>query len=416
MILRQFWYAGTLLRNQWKSREEIEKMQLKRLKAIVDHAYRNTVLYHRKFKRAGIHPSDIQSLRDLRKIPLTTKDEMRKTEEAMARGYSLKNCSVHTTTGSTGKKLKIFYNKDASDLYSALNFRRAVSVGMRLWHVYCPVSNVEGDEPRLSLAEFSRVIPIPGDLNEKAIVALLDKIRPDVLGGHPITVFLVAREVGKQQLDLPLKSVHIGGELSIPEERRLIEDVFNCKTFNKYGSMELRHIAWECSHHGMHMDADNNILEFIKDGEPVAPGEPGEIVGTNLWNRAMPFIRYRQNDIASPSDEICTCGRGLPLLSLLQGRRDDFIIAEGEFIPPNRTVPIFFPLHEIDAFQMIQESLTTLRIKIVKGKGFTDETSRVLTRKVRGVVGDSMEIIIEDCETIQEDTNYRAVISKVKKD
>jgi phenylacetate-CoA ligase len=130
----------------------------------------------------------------------------------------------------------------------------------------------------------------------------------------------------------------------------------------------------------------------------------------------MPFIRYQLGDIASPSDDECPCGRGLPTFSLLQGRRDDFIVAEGTLIPPTRIVPLFFSLHDIDGFQVIQENLRNLKVKIVKGKGFSHQTLTTLHQNLKNVVGDSMEIIIEECEEIKEDREkMRAVISNVEK-
>jgi phenylacetate-CoA ligase len=388
-------------------------MQVKRLKYVVDHAYRHTVLYHNKFKKAGIHPSDIQTLPDLKKIPITTKDELRKPESVTARGYT---CDTHTTTGSTGQKLVIHYNKKATDFYSALHFRRHVSLGIRPWHTFVPVSSVKRDKSQLRFPQFSRVHPVSSDLDEKTIVKTLKKVRPHILGGHPFNLFLIAKEVERQQLTIILRAVLIGGELSTPEERDYIQTVFNCEIFNKYGSMELRHIAWECPEHGMHIDADNNIIEVLNDNEEVNPGESGEVIGTNLWNMAMPFIRYNQADIASPSDEVCTCGRGLPLLSVVQGRRDDFIVINNQLIPPTRIVPIFFLLPEIDAFQVIQEDETTIRIKIVKGASFTGNTVKTLLKKIQYVTGEAVELIIEECDTIKEDNQkLRAVISRVKK-
>ena len=197
-----------------------------------------------------------------------------------------------------------------------------------------------------------------------------------------------------------------------------MEQVFQCKLQDRYGSEELGLIATECKEKkGLHINTDAHYVEFLgNDGVPVSPGERGIIVVTDLTNFAMPFIRYQLGDIASPSDVECQCGRGLPTFSLLQGRRDDFIVADGNLIPPTRIVPLFFPLHDIDGFQVIQENLRNLRVKIVKGKGFSHQTLTTLQENLKNVVGDSMEIMIEECEAIREDREkMRAVISKVEK-
>lgn len=416
VMVRRTIYTAQALRTQWKSPEEIEKMQVKHLKYIVDHAYRNTVLYHQKFKKAGVHPQDIQSLSDLKKIPFTTKNEMRNVEESMARGYPRETCHTRTTSGSSGMKLKIYYNLSAQDRNKASTLRYLIAAGMKPWYTYAVISHLEDDTPGFRPFQFSYTVPIPGHLDESTKVELLTKIRPHVMGGHPCTMLLLAKRFEKEGLNFHPKFIFVGGELSTREERQYIEKVFGCETFNKYGAFEFRTLGWECNHHNMHMDADSNIIEFLKDGEPVAPGERGEVVGTNLWNRAMPFIRYRLGDIAAPSEEMCSCGRGLPLFSLIEGRRDSFIVAGNRFIPPTKIVPLFFPLHEIDAFQVIQEDLKTLKVNIVKGDGFSDQILKKINENLRNVVGD-MEIEIITCETLveEEQAKLRAVISKVEK-
>ncbi|MGD2248411.1 MAG: hypothetical protein PVF58_08380 [Candidatus Methanofastidiosia archaeon] len=416
MIARQILYGGILLKNQWKSLKDIKKMQENRLRFIVDHAYRYSQFYHTKFKNADVHPADICTLKDLKKIPVTTKDELRNANNILVNSYA-HNCVTATTSGSTGKKLIISYNNAANDRYFAFNFRRFFSVGLRPWHTYAPISHIEKDTPRFRFAQFSYLYPIPGNIDHVRMTDMLTRIHPYAAGGHPNTLFLIAKDCESRGIELSLKFVALGGELSTAPEREYIEKVFECPTYNKYGSMELRHIAWECpEHRNMHMDADNNIIEILKEGEPVAPGEEGDLVGTNLWNMAMPFIRYNQYDVASLSDEVCACGRGLPLLSVIQGRRDDFLVLpSGKKIPPTLVVPIFFSLHEIDAFQVIQENVHQVTVKVVKGTGYTEDTSKRLVENMKKVLG-PIDIILEEKDSIDQDTeNLRAVISKVKK-
>jgi phenylacetate-CoA ligase len=414
MIARKVLYAGKVLRTPFKSSKYIEKMQLNRLKYIVAHAYKTTELYHRKFKEAGIRPEDIQSLSDIKKIPLTTKSEMQRTEEAVSMGYSPKNSYSFTTSGSTGKKLRLLHNYAAFDFYMAVQFRYVYTVGMRPWFTYAFMQYDEEERAGFSLAKFSRAVPVPWYLNAEEKTSLLKGIQPDALGGHPCSILLVAKHV-EREVPVSLNFILLGGELSTPEEREYIEGVFGCETFNKYGSYELGQIACECPEHSMHIDADNNIIEVLQDTEDAAPGEPGEVVGTNLWNTAMPFIRYRTGDIACLSDDICTCGRNFPLLQHLQGRRDDFISAGDKLIPPTNIVPIFFTFPEIDGFQVIQEDENTVRIRLVKGQHFTHETVKMLIQKLKDVLG-PMTIHIEECENIQEEkVKLRAVISKVRK-
>jgi phenylacetate-CoA ligase len=166
----------------------------------------------------------------------------------------------------------------------------------------------------------------------------------------------------------------------------------------------------------MHINADSVLVEFLKEGEPVAPKERGEIVITNLWNRAMPLIRYRMGDIGIPSEEYCECGRGLPLMKDLEGRADDFIVLpSGRAVPPTRLIPPFFLTPHVDQFKMIQETPSDIQIQIVPRGTLSEEEERALLNQIRDVFQEPVNIEIEKVEKIQQEGRgkFKAVISKV---
>src|SRR5262249_8028755 len=110
-------------------------------------------------------------------------------------------------------------------------------------------------------------------------------------------------------------------------QRRVIEEVFACRVTNRYGCEEVSLIACECERHeGLHVNADNLLVEVLRDGRPAAPGEPGSVVVTDLSNRAMPLLRYQVGDVAVATDRLCPCGRGLPLLERIEGREADYVV------------------------------------------------------------------------------------------
>jgi phenylacetate-CoA ligase len=424
MFLKSMYYTLQMMYNQWRPRVEIEELQVKRLKYIVDYAYRNTPFYHRTFKKAGIHPSDIQSLNDLKKIPLTNKDEILTCrEDIVVKGYSEKNSFKVTTSGSSGRMLEILQDMRSVEANSASVNRAYRAMGRRLFKDriayirHQSIASLEQFQGKL-LELVSKTIGdslwLPSHLDEDAMIEKLRAYDPTVITSYPSSLYLVAKRIKERGIeDLRPRYVMSGGELLTEENRSFLRDVFQCDVFDFYGAYELMVVAWECSHHGMHMDADNNILEFIRDGEPVAPGEPGEIVGTNLWYRAMPIIRYQLGDIASYRDEECTCGRGLPVMKMVEGRKDDYLILpSGRVVGPRAVKPIIMTFPEVDKLRIVQEKKDLILIQLVEKTEFT--RIEELKQKIRDVLREDVELRVELVDDIPKVSGkLRAVFSKV---
>lgn len=419
MRWRAVHYIPRVLKNQYLNPENLKKWQEKRLRYMVEHAYRDTHFYKEKFKKAGITYSDIQQLDDLYKIPVTTKEEVKNAGDLiLASGYDETNCEVHYTSGSSGTMLKILYDYENHVYEAAVAYRYHLGQGVRPWHRYLLILH---DDIELRDAQkgsiLYRPLGISGDLPDEEKVQLAQSFHPHVMGGHLSSFVPMAKIAEKKGIkEIRPKIIIIGGELSLPLYREYVEKIFNGTTYDKYGAFEVKSIAWECRRHRMHMDADSVITEFIKDGEPVAPGERGEVVVTNLWNKAMPFIRYKLGDIGTPSDETCACGRTLPLMEIVEGRLDDFIVLpSGRVIPPGAVVPLFLTLPHIEQFKVIQHKKDAVDIKIVPGQKYTDAVEKTLVTRLETVFGEPVTIGIEKVETVEQKARgkYRAVISHV---
>ena len=422
MRWRAVQHIPRVLKNQYLRPENLKKWQNKRLKYMVEHAYRNTRFYKEKFRKAGVTYGDIQQVDDVLKLPLTTKEEVIKAGDTIrAAGYDETNCEVHYTSGSSGTMLKILYDYESHSYETALTYRYHLGQGVRPWHRYLLILH---DEIELQDAKKGSILyrsfGVSGDAPDVEKVQYAQWVRPHVMGGHLSSFVPMAKIVEEKGITtIRPKILIIGGELSFPPYRKYVEKIFCGQTFDKYGAFEVKSIAWECRHGNMHMDADSVLCEVIKDGEPAAPGERGEVVVTNLWNKAMPFIRYKLGDIGVLSDELCPCGRTLPLMDVVEGRLDDFIVLpSGKIIPPGAVVPLFFKLPHIEQFKVIQYKKDAVTVQVVPGQQYSDAVEKTLVHQLGTVFGEPVTITVEKGETINQKARgkYRAVISHVELD
>ncbi|MBU7037626.1 MAG: phenylacetate--CoA ligase family protein [Theionarchaea archaeon] len=423
MLLNLPYHVLLALRNQYSSPESLRKWQEKRLKHMVEHAYTNTQFYHQKFREAGIRPEDIQELSDLQKIPVISKREVREqgAGSLVARGYNERNCEVHYTSGSSGTMLRILYDSENHQYETAVSYRYHLGQGVRPWHRYYLILHDERELQDSRKRKFLyQKLGVPGDLPDEQKITLAQQYNPHVIGGHLSSLISMGRIMEAQGIsDVRPKILIVGGELSLPVHREYVERVFGGKTYDKYGAFEVKSIAWECQHRSMHIDADSVLVEFLKDGEPAAPGERGEVVVTNLWNMAMPFIRYRLGDIGVPSVKSCTCGRTLPVMEIIEGRLDDFIVLpSGTLIPPGAIVPLFLAVPQVDQFRVIQDRKDSVKVQIRPGREYTDIVEQELIQKLRETLGEPVHIDVERVESIEQTARgkSRAVMSNVNVD
>ena len=410
-------------RNQWLKPAELEELQAKRLRAMIKHAYDNTEFYHRKFKDAGIRSEDIRTIDDLKKVlPFTTKDELRKnsTNSMIARGVDLRKCLVTETSGSTGIPTKVVYDPPASDFSKAINLRSHIENGLTLtskWAIFGDPHHFPKPKWFQKFGFFSPQWISVFDPIEKQL-EFLQGFKPDILGGYTSSILLLAQAVKERGItDITPKAVISTSELLDPGTREYIDSVFNLKMIDHFGCVELNRTAWECSEHaGYHIDVDVVVMEFISDGEAAAPGERGEIVYTGLYNYAMPLIRYAIEDVGVPSDEKCPCGRGLPLMKLVEGRSDSFMqTPDGRTISPIIWTLIMRQIPGVGQFKAIQERKDLVRILVVKDQAFTQATAGQIVHDVQEVMGKAMHVDVEVVEEIPRDKSgkVRCAVSKI---
>lgn len=246
------------------------------------------------------------------------------------------------------------------------------------------------------------------------------RYKPRHIVSYALQMYYFARFINENGMEpFPLESIILGAEAIIPYQKKFIESVFNCPVFETYGCREFMLIASECEkHRGMHISAENLYVEIIKDGQMAEPGEVGEVVITDLHNYGMPFIRYKNGDLAMMSNSKCPCGRGLPLIERVEGRLLDVVrTPDGKIL-----TGVFFPhlmkeFKEVDRFQVIQESLNKLLIKIVPNRKYAQIPLKQIYKEVRKVMGQAIDLEIQLVDEIPLSPfgKFRVVISNINK-
>ncbi len=415
-----------LEKSQWLPTREIQRIQLEKLKKLVRHAYENVPFYHRKFKEASIKPGDLRTLVDLQKLPIVTRKELKAhtPNGTVAVNYDVKTLKMGQTGGTTGKPFIYFKNRKTIDhemaalcwfrsWYGSFGFKQAF---FRLFPSHAPWSK-----------EF-RSFLIGWLICDRNLATLhkyaywIKRFKPKVLEGSPVGFYVLANfleKKGSGNIDLPI--VLSTSETLFGFQRQAGESAFNCRVFNHYGSNEICSIAQECDEHtGLHINAEDRIVEFIKRGQLVSPGEKGEIVITDLENYSMPFIRYNIKDVGEPMDNLCSCGRGLPLIKEINGRVSGLLVSSDGSIISGDTFAQFvlFRGHKwTEQFQVIQPTKKELLIKIVKSPDWGPENLQFILEKIHEYLGE-VEIKTEFVDSIPppQSGKHRFIISEASQE
>ena len=396
-------------------------MQMKRLRALLRYAYENVAFYRRRFNTAKIKPDDIKSVEDLCRIPVLTKlDIQRNFNSLISREIEIERCVKEETSGSTGIPLTVIASKESTYIIGANRLRHYVENGGKLFrdkYVFITSRRLSNERTFLgSLLEHFGVFRRTTMCTQDPIEEVLDRLvnfKPDVIECYPSFLLLLAKELEKKGKIIHPRLVFGGGELLDDRSRKTINSKFGVEMFDLYGCTEAGDVAWECSEHvGYHMNIDLLMIEFVKDGEHVAPGERGEIILTPLWNYAMPLIRYKIGDVGTPSDEHCPCGRKLPLMKVLDGRFEDFIILpNGRVLSPLVTLRYFENIEGISEYRIIQEKIDKLTLQLVLRDGYDEDVVTRLRNRFMDKLGEDITLNIEVMDAIPRDGKLRRVVS-----
>ncbi|MBR5511209.1 MAG: phenylacetate--CoA ligase [Bacteroidaceae bacterium] len=383
------------------TRPEIEKLQLERLQKTVLHCM-NSPFYKKRFEENNLKPEDIKSLDDLRKIPFTTKQDLRDTYPFGIASVPLEKATrLHSSSGTTGNPTVILHTQKDLDEWANAVARCLHMVGLRPSDVFQNSSGYGMFTGGLGFqygAERLGMLTVPAAAgNTKRQIKFMTDFGTTAVHAIPsyaARIYEVMEEMGiDPRRDTKLKTLIIGAEPHSEEQRRRIEEMLGVKAYNSFGMSEMcgPGVAFECTEqNGLHIWEDYYIVEIVDPEtlEPVAEGEVGELVLTTINREAMPLLRYRTRDLTRVLPGECPCGRHHKRLDRMKGRSDDMIILKGVNIFPIQIETILLQFKELSTDYLITlETVDTndeMTIEVELNEMFTDDYARLqsLTREI----------------------------------
>lgn len=422
-----FRYYREMTESQWWSRERLEQYQLEKLRRLLSIALNQTEGYA---ELAGMDKSwQPESLGDLRRLPLLDKCDIRQNLDRLV-NHSVKGGAIrYTTGGSTGAPL-LFYldrRRQAYDKAARMLTHRwwGVRPGDREAYIWgSPVELSRQDRLKQCRDWLINDMLLPAfDLSETTARRFVDKLhrfQPACIFGYPSSIALLcqfARQANLRLDDLPVKAIFSTAEVLYDHQKQTISEAFGgVPVVNGYGSREGGFIAHECHEGGMHIIGENVIVEFVRDGRPVGPGEDAEIVVTHLDNYAMPFIRYRTNDIGQRVEARCACGRGTELMASLKGRSNDMLVArDGHMVHAGAVNYVMRDLGGLRQYQIVQEQIDLVRVRVVHDGGLPESAAQSIRDGIRKQLGGDVRVVVEVVEEIppMPSGKHRYVVSLV---
>jgi len=398
-----------LKKSQWSSKREIREAQNRSLKALIRYAYNTVPYYRRMLRKRGLKGDDIKDIEDLQKLPILERNDVQDNlENLISTSYPKKNIRKGNTGGSTGEPLMFYTTRENRAWSNAARYLAWRWAGFEWGDKYAQFfgypldlqtyESVKGKVEGLIRRRLSFNAYRWSEADMENFAYKIVKSQPKVIYGNAVPVALMAEFIEEREIKgIQPKSVIIDSNKLFEREVATIERVFQCPVWWNYHNRENGTFASECSEHsGYHLFAQNFIFEFLREGDVVAPGETGNIAVTDLHNYAMPFIRYDVGDIGTYSNQVCVCGRSLPLMTELQGRRCDILVTEtGNLVlGPFYQFERFFDIANIRQYQVVQETRRRIRVKVVADKGYSDRDTERIRDLIHFIMGKNMEVDI----------------------
>ncbi|MBP7997651.1 MAG: phenylacetate--CoA ligase family protein [Chloroflexi bacterium] len=411
---------------------EWHKYQEEQVRRLLKYAIIHVPHYRHAYKHLFKSSDEINdwTFKDLTKLPVIEKQLIRSAPDAFVSELShTERLYTYETSGTTGTPLYVKFNnhmeKAAAAAYEARVRRWAgvnytMSRAMIGGRIIIPKSVNQPPFWRYNIAEHQLYMSAfhISPANAKHYVTALNHYKPDYLVGYASSHFFLARMICEQKLSVyQPKAILTSSEKLTQEMRETIQSAYHCRTYDGYSGLEACCQASECEYGKMHISPDVGVVELLDEQDnPVPDGEIGQIVATGLLNDAQPLIRYKTGDLGILSYEKCACGREMPVLVELVGRLEDTVVAP-DGSETVRFHGIFVGLPHIREGQIVQESLTLIRLRLAVTSEFNEGDKAVILKRFADRLGKEAQITLEFVDHIErtERGKFRAVISKVER-
>jgi phenylacetate-CoA ligase len=402
-----------LRETEWLDPDEIVQGQLQQLRTLIAHASAHVPFYRETYGRAGIAAADIRTMADVRRLPLLDKAHFRAARDAFTPeklpAY-MGEIALKTTSGTTGIPIAVGQTMVNSLWWLAFYLRDLDWCGIdaRLTRATIkPFVKPGVDDPQLlaglafpnwngrldKLIETGRAFRMDIQRDPKGQLAWLRKIAPAYLMSYPSNLVVLADEIARGDAGVPgLASIQIMGEALSTAQRARIEQQFGVPVHNLYSCVEAGYLASPCPEgHGLHVHAENVILEVLGDDDrPCAPGESGRVVVTPLQGFASPMIRYELGDRVAVGAARCPCGRGLPLLTEVEGKVRPMLVRADGTRRASSEIANFCqrPDVAVAQYRCVQEAPGRVRLEVVPAAGWGEEQAARMRAFLAGFIGE----------------------------
>ena len=418
-----FRWLAELQRTQWLSPERLAEYQFARLRRLMEFAYAHVPYYRAILDESGLPPRRLQSLYDLRDIPFLTRELIQTRFDGLRARASLPHVHRRSSGGSTGSPVPVLVDMNRMGLTEAGRLRAhrwfGVTPGAReivLWGSSIEITRQDRIRQIRDWCLNSRLLSA-FDMGEQALVkhmAAIYEYQPAKMYGYASALYLLSGYLEHHRLPPPprLRAVFATAEPLFDFQRKTIEAALGCPVGVEYGCRDGGLVALECPEGGLHILAEGMYVEIL---DPDADGR-GEIVLTNLESHAFPIIRYRTGDIGSLDPSPCPCGRGLPKLRAVEGRRTDFLVTPGgRVLHALSAIYILREMTAIQEFRIVQEAIDHLVLHLVLRQSIGPAEEASLRAQFAAVFGANMRITIERAASLPRTASgkFRYVESRV---
>ena len=418
--------------SQYWDETRIYEYQLKKLKNLIDYAIRNVPYYENIFNKIKLTSNDIRTFDDISKIPILTKEILRKENNRLiSRTFSRKYANKGKTGGTTGPPVIVYKDIYNRSLTWASYFRWYEWMDI---NYYDPITSFWGAQTVLnhsyktkvkdSILYFiqNKLVFNSFNMNEENFLSIYNTIlkqKPVLIKGYLSSILHFAKFIDEQNLDIiKLKAISTTTETLLPHNREYLEQIFKVPIFDQYGCGEISAISYECPrHNGLHINQEHVICEIHDESNKTITNKSGRVIATDLDNLVMPFIRYENGDMATITDTKCACGVNQPLMKSIEGRSVDTItLKDGNKVHGVFFTDILYELgiltNQIQKFQVYQKELGKIEFRFEVNKPLEKEIYKKMEKSLSRFFNDV--IIVEKKKLVNEDNGkFRYIINKI---